>query len=84
MSAAAAAAADRANVRLAATAAASEASELATECALQKRRMGIYSAALPLLDGCHSVEEICCRLCCSQSALEDCLERHGGYVYVLK
>jgi hypothetical protein len=82
--ASAAAAADRANARLAAAAAASEAFELATECALQKRRMGIYSAALPLLDGLHSVEEICCRLCCSQSALEECLERHGGYVYVLK
>lgn len=55
-----------------------------SEFALQRRSLRLFAAAAPLLDGSRSLEEICCALCCSQSALEECLERQGGFVYVLK
>lgn len=55
-----------------------------SEFALQRRSLRLFAAAAPLLDGSRSLEELCCALCCSQSAVEECLERQGGFVYVLK
>lgn len=39
---------------------------------------------LALLDGTRTLEEICCRLHCSQSQIEAAIDLHGGFVYVLK
>lgn len=40
--------------------------------------------AIGMLDGAHTLEEICCKLRCSQTAMEAAIDAHGGFVYVLK
>jgi nitrogen permease regulator 2-like protein len=62
---------------------AAEAAERAA-FAKTKKLEALFYQALPLLDGSHNEEEICCQLACSQAALEECLARHGGFVSVLK
>jgi nitrogen permease regulator 2-like protein len=44
----------------------------------------LMSEELALLDGSRHLDELCCRLHCSQTVLETAIDAMGGYVYVLK
>jgi hypothetical protein len=45
---------------------------------------GVPRRVHALLDGCHSEEEVCCRLRCSQEGLERLLDATGAYTYVFR
>jgi len=45
---------------------------------------GVPKRVHALLNGCHSEEEVCCRLRCSQEGLERLLDATGAYTYVFR
>lgn len=56
----------------------------ASSASAQASSSQLSAKALRLLDGRHNLEEICCKLGMSQAQLEEQIERHGGFAYVLK